>query len=87
MTTCKHCRRPIVSTEEGWADPLATGDDSVWRFSCDNNDTFTALHVPRRDGQRFVRYWLCFCRRIIRWSILVRRRLRNHSLKSENEGN
>ncbi|CAB4145885.1 hypothetical protein UFOVP1219_21 [uncultured Caudovirales phage] len=42
--TCKHCQREIVSTEEGWADPLATGDDSVWRLSCDKNDTFTAEH-------------------------------------------
>ena len=54
MTTCKHCQREIVSTEEGWADPLATGDDSVWRFSCDNNDTFTALHVPKGKKERVV---------------------------------
>jgi hypothetical protein len=46
MTTCQHCQRQIVPTEDGWADPLATGDDSVWRFSCDNNDTFTAQHAP-----------------------------------------
>jgi|APGre2960657423_1045063.scaffolds.fasta_scaffold355833_1 hypothetical protein len=56
MTTCKHCQREIVSTEEGWADPLATGDDSVWRFSCDNNDTFTALHVPKGKKERVVYY-------------------------------
>jgi hypothetical protein len=46
MTTCKHCQRQIVETENGWADPLATGDDSVWRFSCDTNDSFSAQHAP-----------------------------------------
>lgn len=55
--TCKHCQREIVSTEEGWADPLATGDDSVWSLSCDKNDTFTAEHDVEDPTQRELEQW------------------------------
>lgn len=46
METCQHCRRGITLTPEGWADPQATGDDAVWRMTCDSHDTFTAEHEP-----------------------------------------
>lgn len=41
---CRHCSRPVKQTDEGWADPDATGDDELWRLVCDGNDTFTAEH-------------------------------------------
>lgn len=44
--TCRHCGRAIVSEEGRWIDPEATGDDSVWRETCDSHDTFTAEHEP-----------------------------------------
>jgi hypothetical protein len=44
--TCRHCGRTIVSRGGRWIDPDATGDDSVWRETCDANDTFTAQHEP-----------------------------------------
>lgn len=45
--TCRHCGRPIVHTEnDGWIDPEATGDDSVWRGTCAAHGTFTAEHEP-----------------------------------------
>lgn len=43
---CKHCGRTITKTEDGWVDEEATGDDSVWRETCDAHDTFTAEHEP-----------------------------------------
>lgn len=43
---CQHCDRTIVETDEGWADPEATGDDAIWRFVCENHDTITAEHEP-----------------------------------------
>lgn len=47
MTTCVHCGRIIVLDEDGvWVDPEATGDDSVWRETCDAHDTFIADHQP-----------------------------------------
>jgi hypothetical protein len=47
MTTCKHCGRDIVEDRRGvWVDPEATGDDSIWRETCDAHDTFTAEHEP-----------------------------------------
>lgn len=46
MTACQHCRRRIVWRNGAWIDPLATGDDSVWRHTCDSNDAFTAEHAP-----------------------------------------
>lgn len=47
-STCVHCERPIVSSsEDGWVDPEATGDDVVWRETCDRHDTFVADHEPK----------------------------------------
>lgn len=51
--TCRHCQRTIVHTGEAgtfytWVDPLATGDDSIWRETCDAHDTFVAEHEPER---------------------------------------
>jgi ribosomal protein S8 len=44
---CRHCGRVIVKTDEGvWVDPEATGDDSIWRETCDRHDTFVADHEP-----------------------------------------
>jgi len=44
MSTCKHCARPVELTDEGWVDPEATGDDSLWYFVCDENETFPSEH-------------------------------------------
>lgn len=45
--TCRHCGRFIVLTiRDGWIDPEASGDDVVWRETCDNHDTFQAEHEP-----------------------------------------
>jgi len=50
MRVCIHCERDIeLSDEEGWVDPEATGDDSIWREVCDSHDTFDAKHEPRYD--------------------------------------
>jgi hypothetical protein len=41
MTICKHCQRVIVPGNPGeyaWVDPEATGDDSIWRETCENHD-------------------------------------------------
>jgi hypothetical protein len=46
---CRHCGRPIVNEGGRWVDPEATGDDSVWRETCDSHDTFTAEHEPEPD--------------------------------------
>lgn len=46
LTTCAHCRRSIVKEGGVWIDPDATGDDSVWRETCDAHDTFVADHEP-----------------------------------------
>lgn len=48
MATCVHCSRDIVQDADGrWVDPEATGDDSVWRETCDSNDTDRiAAHEP-----------------------------------------
>jgi hypothetical protein len=43
---CRHCDRMIVLDGDRWVDPMATGDDSVWRETCDSHDTFTAEHEP-----------------------------------------
>jgi hypothetical protein len=45
--TCIHCGRVVVKGEPGeyeWVDPEATGDDKIWRETCDSNDTFLANH-------------------------------------------
>lgn len=44
---CIHCGRSIVyDTNDGWVDPEATGDDEMWRETCDRHDTFIAEHEP-----------------------------------------
>lgn len=43
-SVCQHCGRPIVLVDEGWVDPAATGDDSIWRATCGDHDTFAAEH-------------------------------------------
>ncbi len=45
-TVCRHCKRYIKLVGDVWIDPEATGDDSVWRETCDEHDTFTANHEP-----------------------------------------
>ena len=46
-STCRHCGRTIVLDRFGfWTDPEATGDDAMWRETCDQHDTFTADHEP-----------------------------------------
>lgn len=44
MSTCKHCGRAVTEVAGAWVDPEAIGDDSIWRETCDKNDTFTAEH-------------------------------------------
>lgn len=44
---CRWCDRPIILTSEGWVDPQASGDDEVWRWTCDSHDTFQAEHEPK----------------------------------------
>jgi hypothetical protein len=46
---CRHCGRSIVLDGDRWVDPEATGDDSVWRETCDAHDTFVAEHEPTRE--------------------------------------
>ena len=47
MAECRHCGRSIIKDgDDLWIDPEATGDDVVWRETCDSNDTFTAHHEP-----------------------------------------
>lgn len=42
--TCTHCSRTIHEVDGRWVDLQATGDDSLWRETCDAHDTFTAEH-------------------------------------------
>lgn len=53
MTTCIHCGRRIVLDGDIWVDPEATGDDAVWRETCDAHDTFTAEHEPASEPSPF----------------------------------
>lgn len=41
---CAYCSRPVVLTAEGWADPQATGDDLMWRFTCEGVEHFLSEH-------------------------------------------
>lgn len=51
---CKYCNRRIVEREGEWIDPMATGDDEVWRYSCDENrDVFDARHEPQEEVTRY----------------------------------
>jgi hypothetical protein len=43
-TKCFHCGRTITATPTGWADMQATGDDKIWKYVCDENDTFPSDH-------------------------------------------
>lgn len=56
-STCRYCQRSITLADDRWVDPEATGDDSVWRETCDAHHTFTAEHVPDggEDFDDFVR--------------------------------
>jgi hypothetical protein len=47
---CDHCGRVVEQTDEGWADPEATGDDEIWRLVCDENDSFLANHEGTEVG-------------------------------------
>jgi hypothetical protein len=48
--TCKHCQRTIELVDGTWVDPNATGDDSIWRETCDGNDEDrSATHKPSSD--------------------------------------
>ena len=46
MSNCLHCERAIALDGDVWVDPEATGDDGIWRETCDAHDTFTAEHEP-----------------------------------------
>jgi hypothetical protein len=47
MIICRHCERRIVRGVGGlWVDPEASGDDLIWRETCDAHDTFIADHEP-----------------------------------------
>lgn len=50
---CRYCGRTILlyDVNDGWIDPNATGDDGVWRETCDAHDTFTAEHEPTTGGE------------------------------------
>lgn len=43
---CRYCGRRIIEEGGRWIDPEATGDDAIWRETCDAHDTFTAEHEP-----------------------------------------
>lgn len=49
-TPCRYCGRLIIYRNGIWIDPEATGDDSVWRITCEARDTFTAEHEPHTPG-------------------------------------
>lgn len=49
MILCAHCERAIEHDEGTWGDPEATGDDSIWRETCDAHFTAYAEHEPRPD--------------------------------------
>ena len=46
MRVCIWCGRDIVVAGDTWVDPNATGDDLMWRETCDSHDTFVAEHAP-----------------------------------------
>lgn len=46
QSRCRHCDRSIQQENGVWVDPEATGDDNVWRETCDANETFAANHEP-----------------------------------------
>jgi hypothetical protein len=54
---CKRCKRTIELVDGTWVDPEATGDDSIWRETCEaNHEDRVAAHEPDSDQQLDV--WL-----------------------------
>jgi len=51
-TLCRHCDRTIVDEHGVWIDPEATGDDRIWRETCDDHDTFAADHEPHPPAEQ-----------------------------------
>jgi hypothetical protein len=51
-SVCCNCQRRIVNVDGAWIDPEATGDDSVWRETCDRSEAFTGEHVPTEPTDR-----------------------------------
>lgn len=43
-STCRHCDRVIVLDKGTWMDLDATGDDRIWRETCDRNDQDRLAH-------------------------------------------
>lgn len=43
---CIYCDRELIEDEGIWVDPEASGDDEMWRETCDMHDTFAAEHEP-----------------------------------------
>lgn len=64
---CHHCLRTIILDGDIWVDPEASGDDAIWRETCDAHDTFTAEHEPStavefyqfQDGTEFYECGCC----------------------------
>jgi hypothetical protein len=50
--TCRHCGREIRFGGVRWIDPAATGDDSIWRDTCADSETFPADHEPGLPARR-----------------------------------
>lgn len=44
---CRHCGWPIVLEGGRWINLEATGDDRIWRETCESHDTLTAEHEPK----------------------------------------
>ena len=45
---CRWCAREIEQVDGVWIDPNATGDDEIWRETCDAHDTIHADHERMR---------------------------------------
>lgn len=45
MGTCIYCGRTVELRAGEWADMAATGEDIVWRYACDMNDSFQNEHM------------------------------------------
>lgn len=52
MKNCIYCNRAVTLTDEGWADPNATGDDEIWRLVCDQNGSFPATHDTTKGDEQ-----------------------------------
>lgn len=42
--TCRLCRRTIAFVSGEWIAPEATGDDAIWRETCENGKGMIAAH-------------------------------------------